>query len=228
MGISSIYRSALRWAIAVCIIAGISACDDKDPEEPDIMPFSQKYLNEKSVSSDNDNILFVFPDQDSDDFDAKTILEAGRFSGGNALPIAALQLKIDTDAIYAMSVSMTPFYISAAGAEIRIRHIPETPENKGIEVSYINSGLGQMVGPEISKEDMSNYSLREEDGDIYLKFPENKTDDFVMLSLSITSHQKFYAVGQPEPVNSGNLVCFLQMPWTDDESIWENIPEIEF
>lgn len=119
--------------------------------------------------------------------------------------------------------------IPALTTRMSIRGLPSGESNIDLLSMTVPDGKGGWKNA--SKTDREFYSYHR-DGDWFrLKFPENKTDDFRCLAMTIAVMQKGTdARGKSVriPTDTTRTWLFIQLPWTDNPEIFDHIPYTDF
>ena len=215
------------------VAEGENQPDPGNSEFPKTYPFGQVTVLMQNYRLNNYQVFFTSTSVDPYNPSIDDLIDctSGPLSGGLVgCPLIFTQMQLPgleiASSLYSDSDAEYPvILISARGGEMKVRCLPnEGCENfktllYNLSVPNENEGFRPMTPLE---KEFFGYTY-EEDGDWQvLDFPENRTDDFRVASMSIGGEYDYK--GTHQDLGTSRTWFFVQLPWTDDMGIFDRVP----
>lgn len=204
--------------------------EELDSEQSFVWPFIQVTVLLHNYGLNTLRVFFTLPSVNPFN---PTVEEVGKYLYDYpvGVPFTWTQMMVPGlerhDALYSCYDATHPIIlVSAWGGEMKVRCMPLSAEVTNVKTTLFrleipdeNGGFRDMTPLE---QEFFGYAYEEEGDWQILAFPENHTDDFRVVSMTVDG--EYELDGTWHELYASRSWIFVQLPWTDDIKIFDNVP----
>lgn len=227
----------MKARIVICsllttVLLSITGCSEKNEPNVKVTPFSQDYLISKTIGLNDPPAQTLIPAEEVESMDYIDIIHYISEETGDLLGVSLVPTQMVFDnlglnkALYSDYDPNNPIIlISAEGTGVSVRRFVNEGNENNLILHSIKTPSGNGEWVEADETTLNFYSYSFEDDWYSLKFPANRSDKFRCLLLNIFSEKKYPNNHPLLPYSEvGRYWIFVQLPWTDKEEIFDDIP----